>query len=87
MKKLYWMIPFILLLLLPLVVDRIQNEEIIYQAYKVSGKITDKNTIQKPLEIVLKNNDAANNEDIEAYLDTLSKENRAATEKELLTFF
>ena len=87
MKKLKWAIPFIILLILPLAIDWMQNEELFYNDYKISGKIKDKKAIEAPLDVIFKNHDAANEKDIEAYLNTLTPDHRDATKKELTAFF
>lgn len=87
MKKLKWAIPFIILLLLPLVIDWAQNEEIEYKNYKISGKIVDEAAIKAPLDVIFLNNEAVNQKDIELYLSTLNEESREVTKTELEEFF
>ncbi|MGX6972589.1 hypothetical protein [Vagococcus lutrae] len=87
MKKLVWAIPFLILLGLPTIWQKLQSQTISYHDYQITGKITDEESIKDAVDVVLINNDAANSENIEAYLDTLSPESRKATKKELTTFF
>lgn len=87
MKKLKWAIPFIILLLLPLVIDWVQNEEIEYNNYKISGKIVDEQAIKAPLDVIFLNNEAVNQKDIDLYLSTLNEDSREVTKTELEEFF
>lgn len=87
MKKLLWAIPFLILLSLPTLFNKMQSTEIVYRDYTISGKITNTEDVRSAVDVVIANNNAANDEDIDAYLATLTPSSRDATKKELISFF
>lgn len=89
-KLLFWSIPigFILLLLvLPKWIEYAQATTLEYHDYQISGKITNKKEVKDAFDVIQSNLAAVSTNDSVRYSDTLVKEARKESKKEIEAFF